>query len=224
MKNILLLAALFAASFCIAQTNPNHVHVSGYTRSDGTYVAPHYRTAPNSTVNDKNTNPYTGEAGVLPRETYYSNTVTPYEPPAYNIYQPIEAIKVPSTLEQIDMEGATAIPMHPPKYADSYKPIKHDLSKPLFEIQQENYYYQPTKNQQSIPELYGAKPTNKLYEVDNSPKPSLQTLNYDIDEKYDLQKDGTYKLKGSSANEGIYWFVGLSFIGLVAFVLKTKDS
>jgi len=44
------------------------VHVEGYTRKDGTYVAPHYRSAPDGSFENNwstkgNTNPYTGEAG-----------------------------------------------------------------------------------------------------------------------------------------------------------------
>src|SRR3954466_12654226 len=47
------------------------VHVKGYTKKDGTYVAPHDRTAPNSTKNDNwstkgNVNPETGKAGTKP--------------------------------------------------------------------------------------------------------------------------------------------------------------
>ncbi len=43
-------------------------YVRGYTRSDGTYVAPHYRSNPNSTQADNwstigNVNPYTGKKG-----------------------------------------------------------------------------------------------------------------------------------------------------------------
>jgi len=43
-------------------------HVSGYVRKNGTYVAPYYRTAPNSTKLDNwstkgNVNPYTGKPG-----------------------------------------------------------------------------------------------------------------------------------------------------------------
>jgi hypothetical protein len=47
--------------------------VSGYTRSNGSYVEPYHRTAPDSTMYNNyssqgNTNPYTGEAGhVQPR-------------------------------------------------------------------------------------------------------------------------------------------------------------
>lgn len=44
------------------------VHVGDYTKSDGTYVAPHYRSSPdNSTINNYssrgNVNPYTGRLG-----------------------------------------------------------------------------------------------------------------------------------------------------------------
>lgn len=72
----------------IAQTNPNHVYVKGYYKGDGTYVKPHYRTAPNSTNRDNfstlgNTNPYTGQAGWITPDNksinynlsrYYSNS------------------------------------------------------------------------------------------------------------------------------------------------------
>lgn len=54
----------------IAQTNPNHVWVNGYTRSNGTYVEGYYRTAPNHTNTDNfstvgNINPYTGQLGYI---------------------------------------------------------------------------------------------------------------------------------------------------------------
>jgi len=57
------LLALAVAAPAIAQ-----VHVDGYSRRDGTYVEPHYRSAPNSSTYDNystkgNTNPYTGQAG-----------------------------------------------------------------------------------------------------------------------------------------------------------------
>lgn len=44
------------------------VYVQGHTRSDGTYVAPHYRSAPDNSYNNNwntqgNTNPHTGERG-----------------------------------------------------------------------------------------------------------------------------------------------------------------
>ncbi len=71
MKNFIALAfalTTFVASIC-AQ-NPNHVYVNGYTKSNGTYVQGHYRTAPNTTINDNfstypNVNPYTGKQGTI---------------------------------------------------------------------------------------------------------------------------------------------------------------
>ncbi|HBF07295.1 MAG TPA: hypothetical protein DDW29_03520 [Gammaproteobacteria bacterium] len=46
----------------------NDVAVDGYTRENGTYVEPHYRSEPNNTDRDNwstkgNVNPYTGERG-----------------------------------------------------------------------------------------------------------------------------------------------------------------
>ena len=79
------------------------VHVNGHTRSNGTYVQPYERTAPNATRDDNystrgNTNPYTGQAGTKPRDadaydgaiyraptpvqpTYTAPTYTPYGTP-----------------------------------------------------------------------------------------------------------------------------------------------
>ena len=53
-------------------------YVNGYTRSNGTYVQPHYQTDPNNSRFDNysskgNVNPYTGQAG----------TVDPYRQPTY---------------------------------------------------------------------------------------------------------------------------------------------
>jgi hypothetical protein len=64
MKHSILLAALLAASgLAIADT-----YVQGYVKKDGTYVAPHYRSSPDSTTLNNwstqgNSNPYTGQAG-----------------------------------------------------------------------------------------------------------------------------------------------------------------
>jgi hypothetical protein len=65
MKKILIALGLISLSqAAIAQG----VHVDGYTRRDGTYVAPHYRSAPDSHYNNNwgvspNINPYTGQQG-----------------------------------------------------------------------------------------------------------------------------------------------------------------
>lgn len=58
-----LVAALLLPTAASAQ-----VHVRGYVNKNGTYVAPHYRSNPNSTTLDNystkgNINPYTGQPG-----------------------------------------------------------------------------------------------------------------------------------------------------------------
>lgn len=62
-----------APKLSVPSTSP--VHVSGYMRSNGTFVTPSYRTAPNATKADNwsskpNVNPYTGQPG----------TKDPYKP------------------------------------------------------------------------------------------------------------------------------------------------
>jgi hypothetical protein len=49
-------------------SNPSNHYTQGYTTRQGTYVAPHYQTNPNSTQTDNygtsgNINPYTGQQG-----------------------------------------------------------------------------------------------------------------------------------------------------------------
>ncbi len=58
------------SSFYSTNTNPNHVQVDGHYKSNGTYVEPYTRTAPNSTIRDNfstspNLNPYTGKIGTI---------------------------------------------------------------------------------------------------------------------------------------------------------------
>lgn len=72
-KAILFFAVLAASPLASADT-----FVNGYTRSDGTYVQPHYRSSPNNTRIDNystrgNANPYTGKRG----------TQDPYPAPSY---------------------------------------------------------------------------------------------------------------------------------------------
>lgn len=67
----LIFSTALAAPSKSSGSSGGTVHVNGYTRKDGTYVAPHERTAPNSTKNDNwstkgNVNPYTGKAGTKP--------------------------------------------------------------------------------------------------------------------------------------------------------------
>ena len=70
MKKLALAAVLSAL---VAPAASAQVWVKGYVKKDGTYVAPHYRSSPNSTKLDNystkgNINPYTGKAGT--RDVY----------------------------------------------------------------------------------------------------------------------------------------------------------
>jgi hypothetical protein len=73
MKTALIAAGIILASVCVASAD---TYVNGYTRKDGTYVAPHHRSSPdNSRLNNwssqGNTNPYTGQQGTQnPYPTY----------------------------------------------------------------------------------------------------------------------------------------------------------
>lgn len=56
-------------------SNWNSTTVDGYTRRDGTYVAPHQRSMPDASQNNNwstkgNQNPYTGRAGTQPGNGY----------------------------------------------------------------------------------------------------------------------------------------------------------
>lgn len=67
----------------IAMPAAAQVHVRGHWRSDGTYVQPHVRSAPNQSRSDNwssqgNYNPYTGRQG----------SVDPYSPPSFPTYKP----------------------------------------------------------------------------------------------------------------------------------------
>lgn len=87
MKKLLfIIAILFTTALSFAQ-----VSVRGYYRSNGTYVQPHQRTAPNYTRNDNystvgNVNPYTGKAGTQPRDSYTTTRTTSsnYSMPTYS--------------------------------------------------------------------------------------------------------------------------------------------
>tara|TARA_B110000459_G_C16154924_1_gene292520 strand:+ start:44 stop:367 length:324 start_codon:yes stop_codon:yes gene_type:complete len=81
MKTFILTLALAFGSFLMstAQTNPNHVYVDGYYKTNGTYVQPYVRTAPNNTINDNfstypNVNPYNGNVGTIEPEYNYNNS------------------------------------------------------------------------------------------------------------------------------------------------------
>lgn len=90
-KIVLLMLAVISASSFADQ------HVNGYMRRDGTYVQPHYQTAPdrnpyNNYSTQGNANPYTGQMGtrdpVQVQQQYspnmgggYGNNANPYANP-----------------------------------------------------------------------------------------------------------------------------------------------
>jgi len=68
MKNLKFIIMLILAILCFSAVAFADVYVRGYTKKNGTYVAPHYRSSPNHTVRDNwstkgNRNPYTGKLG-----------------------------------------------------------------------------------------------------------------------------------------------------------------
>jgi hypothetical protein len=69
MKRLAIaLVISFASSFVAARGGGGSVGVHGYVKSNGTYVQPHMRSAPDGNFNNNwstsgNVNPYTGEAG-----------------------------------------------------------------------------------------------------------------------------------------------------------------
>lgn len=82
MKTLMIAGIALAAlgTGAIAQT-----HVQGHVRRDGTYVAPHWRSNPNSTTTDNwstrpNLNPYTGQRGT---QESVPNRYEPRNPPRY---------------------------------------------------------------------------------------------------------------------------------------------
>jgi len=66
---LLVFASVSSVGFASLTAAPSLAgYVKGYTRRDGTYVAPHYRSNPNGTKQDNystygNANPYTGKKG-----------------------------------------------------------------------------------------------------------------------------------------------------------------
>lgn len=70
---ILTVSLFLSVGYADGRSSDGSIKVDGYTKKDGTYVAPHNRTAPNATKNDNwstkgNVNPYTGQPGTKPRD------------------------------------------------------------------------------------------------------------------------------------------------------------
>lgn len=80
MKTAIALVLVFVSLSATAQ-----VHVKGYVKKDGTYVAPHERTAPNDTKMDNystkgNVNPYTGKEGTADPEPTNKSAPQSWQP------------------------------------------------------------------------------------------------------------------------------------------------
>lgn len=63
-----LVLAKGGKSYSSRKSSSGSTHVKGYTRKDGKYVAPHYRSKPDKSKSNNwsskgNTNPYTGKKG-----------------------------------------------------------------------------------------------------------------------------------------------------------------
>jgi hypothetical protein len=94
-----LCGALALGFLSAVQAEAKDVQVQGYTRKDGTVVAPYMRTAPDSTVNNNfstrgNVNPYTGREGTKPPEPSYGYT-NPYSGSA-SLYGTPKPAEVPN--------------------------------------------------------------------------------------------------------------------------------
>ncbi len=84
MKRVLTLVVALAAAVLMFSSAFAQVHVRGYYRSNGTYVAPHWRSSPDSSYNNNwsvkpNVNPFTGQEGT--RQPTYND-----RPPSSNSY------------------------------------------------------------------------------------------------------------------------------------------
>lgn len=91
MLRALLLAGLVSAGSVLVSLPVNaDQYVRGYTRRDGTYVAPHWRSSPDKSYNNNwsvspNVNPYTGQRGT--RAPTWNDDPPPRNP--YNLNPPV---------------------------------------------------------------------------------------------------------------------------------------
>ena len=97
MKSFIALGLLAISS--ITAVAADHM-VGGYVRKDGTYVAPHMQTAPDSSVYNNystrgNVNPYTGQPGTVDpfRAEQRKLETRPYQAPRLEPMQPLQPIQ-----------------------------------------------------------------------------------------------------------------------------------
>jgi len=82
-KLIIVMALVLVAVFAFASIASASVYVNGYYRSNGTYVAPHYRSNPDGNFYNNyssygNINPYTGSIGTQMPSYYYTPSYSGY--------------------------------------------------------------------------------------------------------------------------------------------------
>ena len=87
IKNISLVLVILLSLSIGLSASARDVYVRGYTKSNGTYVAPHHRSSPDSSLSNNystrgNTNPYTGKAGTV--NPYGSSNSGQYNSNSYN--------------------------------------------------------------------------------------------------------------------------------------------
>src|ERR1700745_1598531 len=80
MKQLSIVFVALCVALCSISAAFADQYVHGYTRSNGTYVQPYYRSSPNGTVRDNfsykgNVNPYTGTVGT---NRYIHDKTSPY--------------------------------------------------------------------------------------------------------------------------------------------------
>ena len=120
LATVLLASLTASASAGGHGTSGAPVQVHGYVKKDGTYVAPHYRSAPDGNFNNNwstegNVNPYTGEEGKLvtppARPSTPGQLTAPAAPPALATTAQSPAVFVPTLPgEPIMMPAAKATP------------------------------------------------------------------------------------------------------------------
>jgi len=80
LRILMILVGVAVAAPAISQSAH---YVQGYTKKDGTYVAPHYQTNPDSSRLDNwstkgNVNPYTGKVGTVDPYSQPKSTTSTY--------------------------------------------------------------------------------------------------------------------------------------------------
>lgn len=81
-----LAVAVALATIAVPSFAQQSQQVDGHFRQDGSYVQPHYRTAPDNRLHNNwssegNVNPYTGQRGTRPHE--FSSPPALRQPPSY---------------------------------------------------------------------------------------------------------------------------------------------